>query len=71
MGLIGMKIFADGVMYGLERKFAGSPGQSVSTVGAKDKVRFEDFLRYTLSAPGMSTLIAGIGLTEEEQRSGK
>ena len=65
MGLIGMKVFADGVMYGLERKFAGSPGQSVPTVGRKDKVPFEDFLRYTLSAPGMSTLIAGIGLSDK------
>ncbi len=65
MGLIGMKVFADGVMYGLERKYAGSPGQSVPTVGRKDKVHFEDFLRYTLSAPGMSTLIAGIGLSDK------
>ena len=65
MGLIGMKVFADGVMYGLERKYAGSPGQSVPRVGHKGRVHFEDFLGYTLSTPGMSTLIAGIGLTDK------
>jgi aryl-alcohol dehydrogenase-like predicted oxidoreductase len=64
MGIIGMKIFADGVMYGLERKYASKPGQSVSTVGQNGKVSYRDFLQYTLSVPGMSTLIAGIGLID-------
>ena len=36
MGVIGMKVFADGVMYGLEPKYAHKPGQSVSTVGQPD-----------------------------------
>ncbi len=49
MGIIGMKIFADGVMYGLERKFAGTPGQSVLSVGKPGKVSYEDFLQYSLS----------------------
>ncbi|MBK5290149.1 MAG: aldo/keto reductase [Acidobacteriia bacterium] len=64
MGLIGMKVFADGVMYGLERKYASQPGQSVATVGQAGKVAPEDFLRYTLSAEGMSTIITGIGLID-------
>jgi aryl-alcohol dehydrogenase-like predicted oxidoreductase len=64
MGIIGMKIFADGVMYGLERRYASRPGQSVLSIGQPGKVAPEDFLRYTLSAPGMSTLITGIGLTD-------
>lgn len=65
MGIIGMKIFADGVMYGLEKKFAGRPGQSVLSVGQPGKVAYEDFLQYSLSVPGVSTVIAGIGLIDK------
>ena len=65
MGIIGMKIFADGVMYGLEKKYASQPGQSVLTVGQPGKVGFEEFLQYSLSVPGMSTVIAGVGLTDK------
>lgn len=64
MGIIGMKIFADGVLYGLEKKFASQPGQSVGTVGQPGKVDYKDFLRYVLSIDGVSTLITGIGLTD-------
>lgn len=64
MGIIGMKVFADGVMYGLERKYASKPGQSVLTVGQKGKVPHQDFLQYTLSGEGVSTLITGIGLID-------
>ncbi len=65
MGIIGMKVFADGVMYGLEQKYAGSPGQSVLSVGKKGKVSHEDFIRYSLNPEGMSTLITGIGLIDK------
>lgn len=65
MGVIGMKVFADGVMYGLEKKYASQPGQSVLSVGMKNKVDYRDFLRYTLSAPGVSTIITGIGLIDK------
>ena len=66
MGVIGMKIFADGVFYGLEKKFASQPGQSVPTVGQAGKVDYRDFLRYVLSIDGVSTLITGIGLTDPQ-----
>ncbi len=66
MGLIGMKVFADGVMYGLERRYASRPGQSVLSVGQPGKVAPEEFIRYTLNAPGMSTLITGIGLIDDD-----
>ncbi len=65
MGIIGMKVFADGVMYGLEQEYAHRPGQSVPTVGQPDKLPYQDFLRYSLNPPGMSTIITGIGLTDE------
>ncbi len=65
MGIIGMKIFADGVMYGLRKAFASQPGQSVLTVGQPGKVPYQDFLHYSLSIPGVSTLITGIGLIDQ------
>lgn len=64
MGIIGMKVFADGVMYGLPKAYASRPGQSVPTVGQPGKVRPGEFIEYTLSTPGMSTLITGIGLID-------
>jgi aryl-alcohol dehydrogenase-like predicted oxidoreductase len=64
MGIIGMKIFADGVMYGLAKAFAGKPGQSVLTVGQQGKVGYQDLLQYSLSVPGVSTVVAGIGLID-------
>jgi len=64
MGIIGMKVFADGVMYGLEQKYASRPGQSVLSVGQPGKLAPEDFLRYTLNPEGMSTVITGIGLID-------
>ncbi|MGH9631925.1 MAG: aldo/keto reductase, partial [Bryobacteraceae bacterium] len=64
MGIIGMKVFADGALYGLPKAYASKPGMSVPTVGQPGKVAYEDFLQYTLSAPGMSTLITGIGLID-------
>jgi len=65
MGIIGMKLFADGVMYGLEKRFAGKPGQQVFSVGQPGKVPYEDFIQYALSTPGVSTVIMGIGLIDK------
>jgi aryl-alcohol dehydrogenase-like predicted oxidoreductase len=65
VGMIGMKVFADGVFYGLEQRYAHQPGQSVPTVGQPGKVSHEDFIRYTLNPEGMSTVITGIGLIDE------
>lgn len=64
MGIIGMKIFADGAMYGLRKAFASQPGQSVLSVGQPGKVPYQDLLHYSLSIPGISTVIAGIGLID-------
>ena len=66
MGVIGMKVFADGVMYGLEQEYAHRPGQSVPTVGQPDKLPYQDFIRYSLNPDGMATLITGIGLIDKD-----
>jgi hypothetical protein len=60
-----MKLFADGVMYGLEKRYASKPGQQVLSVGQPGKVPYEDFIQYALSTPGMSTVIMGIGLLDK------
>ena len=65
MGIIGMKLFADGVMWGLEKKFASQPHQRVLSVGQPGKVPYEDFIQYALSTPGVSTVISGIGLIDK------
>jgi len=65
MGIIGMKLFADGVMYGLEKRYASRPGQQVLSVGQPGKVAYEDFIQYALSTPGMSTVIMGIGMIDK------
>jgi aryl-alcohol dehydrogenase-like predicted oxidoreductase len=65
MGIIGMKIFADGAMYGLQKAYASQPGQSVLSVGQEGKVPYQDFLQYSLSVGGVSTVIAGIGLIDK------
>ena len=66
MGIIGMKVFADGVMYGLKQEYAHRPGQSVPTVGQPDKLPYEDFIRYSLNPEGMATIITGIGLIDKD-----
>ncbi len=65
MGVIAMKLFADGVMYGLERRYASQPHQRVLSVGQPGKLAYEDFIQYALSTPGVSTAIMGIGMIDK------
>jgi aryl-alcohol dehydrogenase-like predicted oxidoreductase len=71
MGVIAMKLFADGVMYGLEKKYAGQPHQRVMSVGKPGQIPCEDLIQYALSTPGVSCAIMGIGIidkTDDPQR---
>jgi hypothetical protein len=64
----GVEIVVKAVKLGmtyLGKKYASQPGQSVLSVGRKGKVPYQDFLQYSLSAPGVSTVIAGIGLIDK------
>lgn len=71
MGVIAMKLFADGVMYGLEKKYAGRPGQQVLSVGQPGKVPYQDFIQYSLSAPGVTCAIMGIGMIDKSGDPGR
>jgi len=60
MGIVGMKIFADGLFYGKSPKFSRTPQDVILSVGSKEMP--SDFLiQYSLSIPGVNTLIIGIG----------
>jgi hypothetical protein len=61
VGVVGMKLLADGVLYG---KPAGYGGEWIKTVGAPGKVSYEDFVHYSLSAPGVASVVIGIGETD-------
>jgi hypothetical protein len=60
MGMIGMKVFADGAMYTKEAVFTSKPEQLVRTVGSKT-LPSRRLVQYTLSTPGIHTAIIGTG----------
>jgi len=60
MGLIGMKVFADGAMYTKEAVFTSKSEQLVRTVGSKT-LPSRRLIQYTLSTPGIHTAIIGTG----------
>lgn len=60
MGIIGMKVFADGAMYTKEAHWTRGPSEVVRTVGTK-VMPSRPLVEYTLTTPGVHTAIIGIG----------
>jgi aryl-alcohol dehydrogenase-like predicted oxidoreductase len=60
MGVIGMKVFADGAMYSKPAHWSGQPSDVVREVGSSD-LPFKPLVQYTLTTSGISTAIMGIG----------
>jgi hypothetical protein len=60
MGVIAMKVFADGVFFGKEPRFSRTPADVHQTVGGA-KLNTHNMVRYTASLPGVSTVIIGTG----------
>ncbi len=60
LGIIAMKVFADGAMYGKGNHFSQQPADVVRTVGSRT-IASAPLIRYSLSTPGTSTAIIGIG----------
>jgi len=60
MGIIAMKVFADGAMYTKEATWSRVPEHVVRTVGSKE-VPSKPLVEYALSTPGIDTAIIGIG----------
>jgi aryl-alcohol dehydrogenase-like predicted oxidoreductase len=60
MGLIAMKVFADGAMYTKEPAWTRSPENVVRTVGS-DTLSSRSLVEYSLTTPGIHTAIIGTG----------
>ena len=65
MGIIGMKVFADGAMYTKEANWSREPKHVVRTVGS-DRLPSRPLIEYSLSTPGLSTAIIGIGQISDD-----
>jgi|WetSurMetagenome_2_1015567.scaffolds.fasta_scaffold77028_2 aryl-alcohol dehydrogenase-like predicted oxidoreductase len=68
MGLIAMKVFADGAMYTKKADWSRVPEHVVRTVGS-NSLDSRRLVEYTLSTPGIHTAIIGTGEISEDSRS--
>ncbi|HJX70679.1 MAG TPA: hypothetical protein VJ346_01970, partial [Bacteroidales bacterium] len=64
MGIIAMKVFADGAMYTKGAHWSNQPSHVVRQVGSKE-LPFKHLIEYSLTTPGISTAIIGIGQISE------
>lgn len=60
MGVIAMKVFADGAMYSKEATWTRDPGMVVRKVGSK-AIPSRRLVEYALTTPGIHTAIIGTG----------
>jgi len=60
MGVIGMKVFADGAMYTKPAQWSRNPEDVVMTVGDKN-LPSRPLIQYALTTPGVDLVIIGIG----------
>jgi predicted aldo/keto reductase-like oxidoreductase len=65
LGIIAMKVFADGAMYTKESRWSGTAEDVVRTVGSKE-LPSKPLVEYALSTPGIHTAIIGIGQISED-----
>lgn len=66
MGVIGMKVFADGAMYTKEATWSRVPDHVVRTVGSNE-IPSKPLIEYALTTPGIDTAIIGIGEISKDQ----
>jgi len=67
MGIIAMKVFADGAMYTKEPRWSRTPDDVVMTVGSP-ALSSQPLVQYSLSTPGVTTAIIGTGRIDVEPR---
>jgi aryl-alcohol dehydrogenase-like predicted oxidoreductase len=65
LGIIGMKVFANGVMYGEKEGFSRTPADVYMNVGAP-ALPSHELIEYVLNSPNMDTLIIGIGHVDDD-----
>jgi hypothetical protein len=68
VGMIAMKVFADGAMYTKEPRWSQTPEDVVRFVGTSE-LPSRPLIEYALSTPGIGTAIIGIGHIDNEERS--
>ena len=66
MGIIAMKVFADGAMYTKEATWSRGPEDVVRTVGSQS-LPSRPLVEYALTTPGIQTAIIGIGHIDDDQ----
>ncbi len=67
LGIIAMKVFADGAMYTKESRFSRTPQDLVLTIGSP-ALPSRPLVEYSLSTPGISTAIIGVGRVDAQDR---
>ena len=65
MGVIAMKVFADGAMYDKEARWSRTPADVVSRVGTQ-AIPSRPLVEYSLTTPGVHTAIIGIGHIDDD-----
>jgi aryl-alcohol dehydrogenase-like predicted oxidoreductase len=60
IGIVGMKVFADGTMYGKHAGWSNRPEHVIRNVGT-DELPSKPLVEYALTTRGLDTLIIGIG----------
>lgn len=68
MGLIAMKVFADGAMYSKEATWTRSPDHVVRKVGS-EAVSSRPLVQYTLTTPGIHIAIIGTGQIDADPKA--
>lgn len=68
MGVIAMKVFADGAMYTKEAAFSNKVEHVIRTVGS-DALPSRRLVEYTLSTPGIGTAIIGTGQISDDSKA--
>lgn len=65
LGIIAMKVFADGAMYDKEARWSSTPADVVRTVGTRE-LPSKPLVEYALTTPGIHTAIIGIGQISDD-----
>lgn len=65
MGIIGMKVFADAAMYHKEPRWSQTPADVFRKIGTPE-LPSRPLIEYSLTTPGVHTLIIGIGQIDED-----